>query len=408
MQLLEGVMIALEALWTNKLRTILTLLGNIVAVMSVIAVVSMIDGANSYIESQVAGEGSGVFHVQRFNTTDILSDFDKFLKSLHNPEITTADLAFLRERVTLAQFMDSNLSAQTEVRNRAQYIKSVPTQGRSDNYVMLGRWEIKDGRHFTSQEVLHSKDVAVLGFDVADRLYPNVDPIGKEIKIGGETFRIIGVLAQKPTPLFGNPNLVVIIPLTSFQKMYGSHRSLTISIKPISLDQANACMDQTRQAMRVVRRLGPKRDDNFAIVTQDSLLKLWSMISSGIFAALIGIVSISLVVGGIVIMNIMLVSVTERTREIGIRKAVGATRMNILWQFLVEAITLSCIGGILGILAGFALAAAISYFSPLPYAIKVWSIAIGLGVTFIVGVFFGAYPAVQAAKLDPIEALRYE
>ena len=408
MQLLEGVMVALEALWANKLRTILTLLGNIVGVMSVIAVVSIIDGANSYIENEVAGEGSGVFAVQQVNGLYILSDFDKFLKSLHNPKITLSDLAFLRTHVTLAEYMDANLSVGAEVRNRALSIKSVLTVGRSENYPLLGRWDLKDGRHFSSLEVQHSNDVAVIGFDVADRLYSGVDPIGKEIRISGMPFRIIGVLAQKPSGLGSNANLMVVMPITAFQKMFGTHQSLTISIKAISLDQVNACIDQTRLAMRSLRRLGPKREDNFAITTSENLLKLWATISSKIFNVLIGIVSISLVVGGIVIMNIMLVSVTERTREIGIRKAVGATRMNILWQFLVEAVTLSSVGGILGIAAGFVIAAVIALFSPLPYAIKIWSIAIGMGVTFAVGVFFGAYPAVQAAKLDPIEALRYE
>ncbi|MBP1595789.1 MAG: macB 48 [Acidobacteria bacterium] len=408
MHLLEGVVIALEALWTNKLRTILTLLGNIVGVMSVIAVVSIVDGANSYIENEVAGEGSGVFNLQQANTLDILSDFEKFLKSLHNPRITLADLAYLRERVTLAQYIDANLSASAELRNRTLNIQSVAIQGRSENYPMMGRWDLKDGRHFTTQEIEHSKDVVVLGFDAADRLYPSVDPIGKEIRIAGLPFRVIGVLAQKPGGLGGNPNLLAVIPITSFQKMFGTRRSLMVSIKPAGLDQVQACVDQTRMVMRGLRRLGPKREDNFAIVTQDNLLNLWGNISSQIFMVLIGIVSISLVVGGIVIMNIMLVSVTERTREIGIRKAVGATRINILWQFLVEAITLSSVGGVLGIAAGFVIAALIAYFSPLPYAIKVWSILMGMGVTFAVGVFFGAYPAMQAAKLDPIEALRYE
>jgi putative ABC transport system permease protein len=408
MQLLEGVWIALEALWANKLRTILTLLGNIVGVMSVIAVVSIIDGANSYIENEVAGEGSGIFSVTQVNTLDILSDFDKFLKSLHNPRITLSDLAYLREKVTLAEYMDANLSTSAEIRNRALNIKSVTTMGRSENYPLMGRWDLKDGRHFTGQEVTHSAEVAVIGFDVADRLYSGVDPIGKEIRISGMPFRIIGVLTQKPGGLGGNPNLRVVMPITTFQKIYGAHRSLTVSIKPARLDDVTPCIDQTRLAMRALRRLGPRREDNFAITTSENLLKLWSSISSRIFAVLIGIVSISLVVGGIVIMNIMLVSVTERTREIGIRKAVGATRLNILWQFLVEAVTLSSVGGIMGIVGGFIIAAVIAYFSPLPYAIKVWSIVLGMGVTFAVGVFFGAYPATRAARLDPVEALRYE
>jgi putative ABC transport system permease protein len=408
MHLLEGVVIALQALWVNKLRTVLTLLGNIVGVMSVIAVVSIIDGADSYIEKEVAGEGTGVFSVQQVNSLDILSDFEKFLESLHNPRITLADLEYLRRHVTIAEYMDASLGASVEVRNRALNVKSVPVQGRSENYPMLGRWDLKDGRHFSSQEVEHSSNVAVIGFDVADRVYPAVDPIGKEIRIAGFPYRIIGVFAQKPAGLVGNPNLVVVIPVTSFQKMFNSRQSLSISIKPAHLDQVSACVDQARLAMRILRRLGPKREDNFAIITQDNLLNLWKNISSRIFQVLVGIVSISLVVGGIVIMNIMLVSVTERTREIGIRKAVGATRLNIMWQFLVEAVTLSTVGGMLGIAAGFVIAALIALLSPLPYAIKLWSVAIGLGVTFAVGVFFGAYPAVRASRLDPIEALRYE
>jgi putative ABC transport system permease protein len=215
-------------------------------------------------------------------------------------------------------------------------------------------------------------------------------------------------LEKRAGILGDDANLLVVIPITSFQKTFGTRRSIAISIKAENIDNMNDCIDQTRLAMRTLRHLGPRTDDNFGITSSDNLIKLWEQISQGIFTALIGIVSISLVVGGIVIMNIMLVSVTERTREIGIRKSVGATRLNILWQFLVEAITLSCVGGIIGIAIGFVIAAAIAYFSPLPYAIKLWSIGAGLGVTFAVGVFSGIYPATQAARLDPIEALRYE
>ena len=408
MHFAEGILIALDALWANKLRTILTLLGNIVGVTSVIAVVSIIDGMNAYIRTEVASEGSGVFSVQQVNTLDILSDFDKFLKSLHNPEITLSDLQFLKERVTLAEYMDANESTSAQVRYERRYINSVTIQGRSENYPMLGRYELKDGRHFFSQEVAHAAQVAVIGYDVADRMYPGVDPIGKQIKIAGVSHQIIGVLEKRAGMLGGNPNLMVIIPITAFERLFGSHRSITISIKSANLDHITDCVEQTRLAMRIRRHLGPRREDNFAIITSDNLIRIWEGISTGIFAALVGIVSISLVVGGIVIMNIMLVSVTERTREIGIRKAMGATRLNVLWQFLVESITLSAVGGIIGIILGFAAAAAVAYFSPLPYAIKAWAILLGLGVTIAVGVFFGIYPAMQAARLDPIEALRYE
>jgi putative ABC transport system permease protein len=408
MHFLEGMMIAFEALWANKLRTVLTLLGNIVGVTSVIAVVSIIDGMNVFIRTEVAEEGSGVFRVQQVNELDILSDFDKFLKSLHNPEITLTDLEFLRERLGLAEYLDASQSTRSDVRYRRRYVKSVPVQGRSEVYPLLGKYELRDGRHFSIQEVRHSDNVAVIGSEIAERLYPDVDPIGKEVKVAGITHWIVGVLEERAGVLSGNPNLQVLVPITTFRKLFGTHRSITISVKSRDLDEVSACVDETRMAMRILRRLGPKREDNFAIITSDNLLAIWEGISKGIFAALIGIVSISLVVGGIVIMNIMLVSVTERTREIGIRKAVGATRMNILYQFLVESITLSSVGGVLGIIFGFVSASAVAYFSPLPYAIKVWSIAAGMGVTFAVGVFFGIYPAMQASRLDPIEALRYE
>ncbi len=350
----------------------------------------------------------GLFSDDKAYQDFILSDFDKFMRSLHNPKITLEDLEALRQRVTLAEFMDASLSSSAELRHERKYIKSVGIQGRTDSYPLLGRWELQDGRHFPSQEVSGSRQLAVIGFDVADRMFPGIDPIGKALKIAGIDHRIIGVLKKRAGILGGNPNLTVLIPITAFERLFGSHRSLSISIKAYDLERVGECMDQARLVMRTLRHLGPKREDNFALVSSDNLLALWSTISAGIFAALIGIVSISLVVGGIVIMNIMLVSVTERTREIGIRKAVGATRNNILWQFLVEAVTLSSVGGVMGIAFGFAAAALISLVSPLPYAIKLWSIFIGLSVTFAVGVFFGIYPAVQAAKLDPIEALRYE
>jgi putative ABC transport system permease protein len=349
-----------------------------------------------------------VFRVQQVNELDILSDFEKFLKQLHNPKITLFDLEYLRQRVTLADFMDVNQSAGAEVRYQRHYVKNVSIQGRSEFYPLMGKWDLKDGRHFSAQEVQHAQQVAVIGFDIADRMYPDTDPVGKEIKIAGISHKIIGVLEKRGGVLGGNPNLTVVVPITALQRMFGAHNSVTISIKSSNLEETRECIEQVRMVMRGLRHLGPKREDNFALITSDNLLSLWDNISKGIFAALIGIVSISLVVGGIVIMNIMLVSVTERTREIGIRKALGATRRNILWQFLVESVTLSGFGGVLGIALGFVVAALVAYFSPLPYAIKLWSIFVGLGVTFAVGVFFGAYPAMQAARLDPIEALRYE
>jgi putative ABC transport system permease protein len=408
MHLFHGMMIALEALWAHKLKTFLTLLGNIVGVMFVMAIVSVMDGANALIENTMSGEGSGVFQVAQMNALDILSDISKFLQSMHNPKITEGDLAYLREHVTLAKYTDVSLSFRSEVRNRSLFIKSVPIQGRSETYPLLLQRELADGRHFIGPEVLHRNNVAIIGSEIANQLFPSLDPIGKEIRIAGSPFIIIGILEQKPKVLGGDPNLVAVVPYTALERILGYRQSLTIYIKPISLEQAANCVDQARMHMRILRRLGPNREDNFGIITQENMLKMFNSITSFLFKSLIGLVSISLFVSGIFIMNIMLVSVTERTWEIGIRKALGATKINILWQFLVEAITLSMAGGVLGIVAGFILAALLSFFSPLPFAVKAWSILVGLAVTFVVGIFFGAYPAGKAAQLDPIEALRYE
>jgi putative ABC transport system permease protein len=408
MHLLHGILIALEELWAHKLRTFLTLLGNIVGVMSVMAVVSILDGANAYVENEMIGSGSGIFQVQRMNALEIISDFDKFLESRHNPDVTYSDFEYLRENVTLAEYMDASLSTTVEVRYRRVSIDSVSVEGRTENYPMLGEYDLKDGRHFSSQEVTRKRNVAIVGFDIAEELYPSIDPIGRDIKVAGLPFQIVGVRETKPRGFAGNPNLSIVIPITAYEKLFGTRQSLTVSVKPMSLDLASECMDEARMIMRTRRHLRPKKEDNFGIVSQENLLDLWKSISSKIYIVLVGIVSISLVVSGIIIMNIMLMSVTERTWEIGIRKALGATRRNILWQFLAESATLSVVGGIIGILMGFSLAGGIAFYSPLPYAIKIWSILAGLSVTLLVGIFFGAYPAVQAAKLDPIEALRYE
>lgn len=259
MHYLEGILVALEALWTNKLRTILTLLGNIVGVMSVIAVVSIIDGMNLFIQNEVAEQGSGVFSVQQVNALDILSDFDKFLKSLHNPRITLADAEALRERVTLAEYLDVSQGTSAEIRRQRNYIKSVNVQGRSENYPLLGKWALKDGRHFTRQEVEHNQQVAVVGYDVGDRMFEGIDPIGKEIKIAGVNHRIIGVLDKKSGVLSGNPNLTAIIPITTYEKLFGTHRSLSISIKAADLSKVHECVDQARLVMRGLRHLGPRR-----------------------------------------------------------------------------------------------------------------------------------------------------
>ena len=250
--------------------------------------------------------------------------------------------------------------------------------------------------------------VTILGFETAEQLFGAADPIDKVIRIGGTQFRVVGVSEKKGSVFGQSQDEFAVVPLGVFQKMFGSRVSLQILVKPRAPEVVQAAMDDATLALRIERRLRPSEPDNFGMFSSDTLLALYHTATNGIFAVLIGVVALSLVVGGIVIMNIMLMVVSERTREIGLRKSLGARRRDILWQILTESVTLSTFGGFVGIGLGFLLALAISAVTPLPASVEVWSVVIGIGVTAIVGLFFGMYPAMRAAALDPIEALRRE
>ena len=257
-------------------------------------------------------------------------------------------------------------------------------------------------------EVDRGQQVAMLGWGLADRLFGEINPLDKTIKIAGINFRVVGVSEQKGS-FFGNSqDNYAVIPLGAYQRLFGARQSLQLMVKPTSTDLMPAAMDDATVALRVSRRLKPREPDNFGILTSETILNLYRQVTSGIFAVLVGIVALSLVVGGIVIMNIMLMVVSERTREIGLRKALGAKRKDIMTQVLTESITLSTFGGLIGIGLGSLAATAIAAFTPLPARLEMWSVVLGIGITAAVGLFFGAYPASRAASLDPIEALRRE
>jgi putative ABC transport system permease protein len=405
----EGIWIALGALRANKLRTFLTLLGNIVGVTSVIAVVSIVDGMNKYVREELAQEGSNVLTLKRIDEFQILTSLEKFLESLHNPRLTMADVEYLRDDyVPSADQIGATASATGRVQFGRKYVDDATISGRTADYHIMSDYELASGRHFTELENYRSRPVTIIGSDLAENLFDRTDPVGKRIKVVGRHLTVLGVAKEKPGVLGGNPNIFALIPIGTFQKIYGSRQSLSIPIKAVSLDQVRDAIDETTVAMRIRHKLKPSEKDDFVITTSDRILGLWEAISRSIFNALIFIASIALVVAGVVIMNMMLVSVTERTREIGIRKALGAKRADIVWQFLVEAVTLSSVGGVIGIGIGFAIASLVSVITPLPYAIEPWSVVAGFVVTVAVGVFFGLYPAYKAARLDPVEALRYE
>jgi putative ABC transport system permease protein len=409
MYLLEGVRIALSSLRTHKLRTFLTLLGNIVGTMSVIAVVSLINGIDFYARQEVLSEGSNVFTVSRVNFYEILTDMDAFLDSLTNPDLDLDDRDFLMERMEHASVIDATVRREVDLRAGSRNSRGINLRGHTVDYPMIEDLPLNVGRHLSRHDNSASRAVIVLGSETATDLFPDLDdPIDKTIKLAGKHFRVVGVLESRGTVLGESRDRIAIIPVTTHLKLFGTRESVDIKVATNDLTEMELAKDEARYLMRLRHRLRPMDEDDFGIVTMDELLNLWSGVSKAIYSALVPLVGISLVVGGIVLMNIMLVAVTERTREIGIHKAVGARRMAILWQFLVEAMTLSVVGGILGISIGLLLAALIAALSPLPFAFAPWSLWLGLGVTLVIGLVFGTYPAWKAAGLQPVEALRYE
>ena len=405
-QFIEAVGIALNAIWTNKLRSFLTVLGNIVAVTSIIAVVSLIQGMNAYVTDAIVSDvGADNFTIQR---TPVVRSADDEERVRSNPRLT------VREGEAVRKFSDNinAVAAQANNATRVAYgeeaLDSVQIQGVSRDYIYFSTFNVERGRLISPTEIDRSRPLTVLGWQTADRLFGPADPIDKVIKIGGQHFRVIGVSEKKGAVFGRSQDEFAIVPLGEFQKLFGSRFGLQLLVKPKTPDLVQAAMDDATVAMRIERHLRPKEPDNFGMFTSESLLNLYHQATNGIFAVLVGVVALSLVVGGIVIMNIMLMVVSERTREIGLRKALGARRRDIIWQILTESVTLSTRGGFAGTLFGFVLAIIVSKVSPLPASVQVWSVAIGIGITAVVGLFFGLYPAMRAAKLDPIEALRRE
>ena len=407
-QIIDAVRLALASIWVNKIRSLMMVLGNVVAVTSIIAVVSLLQGMNSYVSDVILSDvGAGTFKVDKVGF--VTDEEEQNRRWRMNPNVTMLDArAIERFNPEVIKAVMAEVGAGANLSFADNTLENTRVRGVSPSYEEFSGYTAVMGRLPSRNEVERGRAVALIGWDTADKLFEGRNPIDQTIKINGMHFRVIGVNEKKGSVFGNSQDEFAVVPLGAWQRMFGSRRSLELSVKPANPDLLQEAMEETRVALRVTRHLRPKDDDDFGMYTSDTLMGFWQSISQGMFAILIGVVSLSLVVGGVVIMNIMLLVVSERTREIGLRKALGAKKRDIVWQVLTESTTLSMVGGLLGTLLGFGLAMIIAALTPIPARLEPWSVPLGLGMTAAVGMFFGLYPAMRAASLDPIEALRKE
>ena len=406
----EPAVIALETLRAHKLRSFLTLLGIILAVATLIVVISVVEGANAYFAERIANLGTNVFYVQRYPILTNWKDWIAARKT--HVKMTLEDYEFLREHLTLADLVGAREFQSTPARAGAESILEVSLRGVTPNMIDISPEKVARGRYLTETEYRTRAQVAFVGTDLTDRFFPYTDPVGKTVLLNGHPFEIVGVAEKMGTTFGQSQDNFAYIPLTTLHKIFGKGppdwSGVRVAVKasnPMVMEQAK---EQARALMRVRRGLKPDQPDNFGVVGSESLQAIWNQVMGGIFMGAILIVSVFMVVGGIVIMNIMLASVTERTREIGVRKSLGARRRDILLQFLVESAILAAVGGLMGVGLALGVNPVVESLVELPTRMPVWAVALGVGLAASVGLFFGVYPAHKASRLDPIVALRAE
>ena len=411
MRFADVIASALGQIRANKLRSFFTLLGVIVSVTFLVAVVAIIQGMNAYVRENVAGAiiGANSFQVRRTPINFARFSDDEWRRAQRRPKIGPEDAEVIMAAIpdAVAISLQSGWpTPQADVVWGNRSLGDALIFGVTPAYQEVQDYRIASGRALSDIDVAERRAVAVIGAQIAENLFENIDPVGRQIRILGEQFEIVGVNARKGRVLGQSFDGFVLMPITRFEMIYGRRNTTTISVKLANADAVEPAMRRAEEALRISRRLRPAEENNFTIETSDALVEFWKTLTRVLFAVLPAVVGIGIVVGGIVIMNIMLMSVSERTHEIGIRKAVGARAQDIERQFLAEAIVLAALGGIIGVLWGWALASLVATVSPLPARVTAWSIAVALTLGAGVGILFGVYPARRAARLDPVASLR--
>jgi putative ABC transport system permease protein len=405
MEFKEAVKIALQSLWANKLRSVLTLLGVVIGVTSVIAVVTLVNGANTYVTTKFSRYGADVLTVSKMpNIITSSEDYQKFQK---RKDILLPDYQYIKDNCKRCIGMGAMQSTRAKVVRGTESVTDTSIRGYTSLMPSLQNLNIEQGRDFTETDEEHASHVAIIGTDIEEHLFAGINPIGQELRVDGTPYTVIGVSEKQGSTFGASQDNWVAVPITAYQKTYGTAKSVVIYVKAGAAGKVlEDAADEVRVLVRSRRHDAPGTPDDFELDVNNTLVGFFSTITGYFGAVAGGIALISLVVGGIVIMNIMLVSVTERTREIGIRKALGAKPRDILIQFLIESATMALVGGFFGVMGGIIVAQVVTIVAGFPSTVAFWSVLVGLLMATSTGVFFGVYPARKAAMLDPIVALR--
>ena len=400
----DNISQSLEALKAHKLRAALTVLGLTMGVATLITVMTLVQGANLYVEKKIANLGTDVFQVAR--TPFVMTDFDLVIKSLKFKHIEMEDYQAIAQECQDCNSVGASGAFTGRVSFQNTSLDDVNILGHSANMTDIDTRTVEHGRYFSNVEDEHGANVCLIGSNIAEQFFAGQDPIGKLIRVASWEFRVIGTFEKIGSVLGQDQDSFVVLPLSEFLKIHGSRSSLTVNVKALGTQKFQNAQDQIRMMLRARRHITGSEQETFFFGTKETYMSLWQSISGAFFGVFIMVSSISAIVGGIVIMNVMLVSVTERTKEIGVRRAMGATQSDILRQFLTESVMQCIIGGAVGVLAGFVLALALRTFTAFPASVQTWVAILGVVLSSVIGLFFGIYPATRAAKLDPVVALR--